>query len=798
MCTRESAMWCCRLLPLAAFASALVAASPLHAEERVTDTYYHWGHTGPDAQLLTAGGYWSDGGHVEHFNQPGAAAALTQDMIDLIRRWYHQKADYYLDPAKKIKDGGAGLYASDCPLLTQDFGTDLLIVEVTRPRCMSLPRESNEAVKQRYLDAVQWNRYDALKPISRYQAQNVVISRVPRPEENVSIRLRPPTEADVLRIWQAIEAQETRTDFGAVVKSLIEAGSAGKSKLSQIVLDRLLFDHAHRYIEGRLGRFKTLFGNLRDGTDGHTAALLKNLLASYLERLPAGDARIRSLRRAFVAHLSEPQLLDWSAALDVGLISKLLPTLGAHDKARIVAAVDAHLQARPQDLGQLVGQYAQLAAALDRRVPTEQVLRRRLLRGVHRVVRESGLGRPGLASTTARLFGARFAQAALMREVNASFAEVNLASMRREAGPFQRPAEESVRETREYLKTNQDFAGDHFSMRDSPYRAAFQRAFASFDDSFCRQLREIEDDPALLVGLVNSALRRYKQAELPPLRAFPLLSALKLLYADPQRLPVESRRALLVALSGHKLLADPLLKQGMNLSVFQQAQLNAGRFLNLSANSIEAMARGVADDFPALLPQVLFDLKQTNNFELRYNGSFRTDALVGELASRAPITNNARTKLGPAASEKTLCKFEVLLKKKGVRLEYIDAHALKVAGRTQLRADGLVVQLPKVEGGRARSGPRHAALIEELVHVNDFLRLAKGQGGLSALFGALSRQDAQARAIDFAMEANAKRFVGRSRRLGVLERWAVEASGKLYRLRAAHAARKALRSRGTR
>lgn len=125
----------------------------------------------------------------------------------------------------------------------------------------------------------------------------------------------------------------------------------------------------------------------------------------------------------------------------------------------------------------------------------------------------------------------------------------------------------------------------------------------------------------------------------------------------------------------------------------------------------------------------------------------------GVLFSAAEINFDARLRVGRPASARQLAKFESMLRRKGVKLEYVSGRGLKGAlGRTQLRPDGITVKIARA-GKRA---PRLQTLLEELVHVNQLKSMAGMAGGLAALYASLRTDRRRAKAIKASMEAYAK------------------------------------------
>jgi hypothetical protein len=139
------------------------------------------------------------------------------------------------------------------------------------------------------------------------------------------------------------------------------------------------------------------------------------------------------------------------------------------------------------------------------------------------------------------------------------------------------------------------------------------------------------------------------------------------------------------------------------------------------------------------------------------------DGLVGTIDSQArqrdvwfrqnEIAFDARVKVGKDASSKLLRKFEALMKRKGVKVEYVAPSDLRLEGalgRTGLSPDGKVtVRLAK---GWAEN-PKRATLVEEQVHVNQLLKMASQAGSLRGLYTSLNRKGGKdGRAIRLSME----------------------------------------------
>jgi hypothetical protein len=172
------------------------------------------------------------------------------------------------------------------------------------------------------------------------------------------------------------------------------------------------------------------------------------------------------------------------------------------------------------------------------------------------------------------------------------------------------------------------------------------------------------------------------------------------------------------------------------------------------------------------------------------------DGLVGEIDRRRAaqgdsiwftqneIAFDARRKVGKDASAQQVSKFENLLRKKGVKVEYLAAKdpALKGAvGRTVLDKDRIVVRLAL----SAKGAPNAGALVEELVHVNQLQKMAKGTGGLRALYASLQGKSRSVRATKASMEEYAKSKVALIARGKDLQK--VKADQATYHTRAVRA-----------
>jgi hypothetical protein len=124
------------------------------------------------------------------------------------------------------------------------------------------------------------------------------------------------------------------------------------------------------------------------------------------------------------------------------------------------------------------------------------------------------------------------------------------------------------------------------------------------------------------------------------------------------------------------------------------------------------------------------------------------------------IAFDARLKVGKPASKDFLRKFDGLMRGKGVKVEYVAPSDLRLAGalgRTSLDAEGkLVVRLAKPW----TENPSHATVVEELVHVNQLLALARQAGGLKPLYAALNRKGGRTQAVKLSMEEYAAGKVG--------------------------------------
>jgi len=127
----------------------------------------------------------------------------------------------------------------------------------------------------------------------------------------------------------------------------------------------------------------------------------------------------------------------------------------------------------------------------------------------------------------------------------------------------------------------------------------------------------------------------------------------------------------------------------------------------------------------------------------------------GVFFSKDEISFDARKARGRKAKSKDLKKFERLMKKKGVKVEYVDPKdpSLKGAvGKTVLTKKGITVHIARSK----KQAPRMGTLVEELVHVNQLGRMSRQAGGLSKLHRVLKGKGKRPRAIKASMEAHAK------------------------------------------
>jgi len=123
--------------------------------------------------------------------------------------------------------------------------------------------------------------------------------------------------------------------------------------------------------------------------------------------------------------------------------------------------------------------------------------------------------------------------------------------------------------------------------------------------------------------------------------------------------------------------------------------------------------------------------------------------------SREEIAFDTRLRLGKAATPQEVAKLTAILAKKGVRVELVapgDPGLQGAYGRAVLTPKEIVVRLAKVKSG----APTTAAIVEELVHANQLLSMAKRAGGLAALHAQLKGRGKTARAARLSMEEYAK------------------------------------------
>ncbi|MCC6749966.1 MAG: hypothetical protein IT371_20035 [Deltaproteobacteria bacterium] len=97
---------------------------------------------------------------------------------------------------------------------------------------------------------------------------------------------------------------------------------------------------------------------------------------------------------------------------------------------------------------------------------------------------------------------------------------------------------------------------------------------------------------------------------------------------------------------------------------------------------------------------------------------------------------DGRLPVGRRASEAEVAKFGTLLARRGVRLEWVERlpGRGRPLGRTSLGPEGIRVQFVRPAG----EAPYLATLVEELVHVQQLLRLARREGGFPGAYRLLS------------------------------------------------------------
>jgi hypothetical protein len=123
------------------------------------------------------------------------------------------------------------------------------------------------------------------------------------------------------------------------------------------------------------------------------------------------------------------------------------------------------------------------------------------------------------------------------------------------------------------------------------------------------------------------------------------------------------------------------------------------------------------------------------------------------------IGYNADRPVGAPADAPFVRKFEALMKRKGVTVRYFAPGAPELAkgvGRTVLTTDHIEIRLARPQNGVLHRG----TLIEEQVHANQLLAMARRTGGLRQLHRALGEENPYSHLIGLSMEEYAKGRVG--------------------------------------
>jgi hypothetical protein len=226
--------------------------------------------------------------------------------------------------------------------------------------------------------------------------------------------------------------------------------------------------------------------------------------------------------------------------------------------------------------------------------------------------------------------------------------------------------------------------------------------------------------------------------------------------------------------NGNNLIRGRHWKDGKYrvMKVDNEASMRSGAYVNLEHSHPEwgPVTRFNRQTYDRLRELSFQDLKMDvgefiSDDEIR-DWLHTRDGLVGAIDAQArqrdvwfrqnEIAFDARVKVGKDAGPAFLRKFESMMKRKGVKLEYVAPSDLRLEGalgRTSLSVDGeLTVRLAVGWTGN----PKRATLVEELVHVNQLLRLAGQAGSLARLYTALNRKgDRQGRALRLSMEEHA-------------------------------------------
>ncbi len=247
---------------------------------------------------------------------------------------------------------------------------------------------------------------------------------------------------------------------------------------------------------------------------------------------------------------------------------------------------------------------------------------------------------------------------------------------------------------------------------------------------------------------------------------------------SPRREAFSSDLRILQALSrdadnqnGNNLIRGRHWKDGMYrvMKVDNEASMRWGAYVNLEHSHPEwgPVTRFNRQTYDRLRELSFQDLKMDvgefiSDDEIR--DWLRTrDGLVGSIDAQArqrdvwfrqnEIAFDARAKVGKDAEPAFLRRFEALMKRKGVKVEYVSPSDLRLGGalgRTSLSPEGkLTVRLAKGWTGN----PKRATVVEELVHVNQLLKLGGQAGSLAKLYASLNRKgDQQGRALRLSME----------------------------------------------
>lgn len=168
------------------------------SDQGTATVFFHWGRGDANGSLLSATGYPAAAPHADQsIDQAGEHVEIRDGLIKLTRNWFEAGGRQDL--------AGPGLYLSNNPFDSMEYGPDLLVAVRTNPAGNVPPLQdivSGVALKDRTTAAIARGADGDLPLMSYYTSTWAVAVRAPHAGDPFGLVIGPPRKEDAAAWWK--------------------------------------------------------------------------------------------------------------------------------------------------------------------------------------------------------------------------------------------------------------------------------------------------------------------------------------------------------------------------------------------------------------------------------------------------------------------------------------------------------------------------------------------------------------------------------------------------------------------